>query len=468
MSANTLKKHTVKVGSGSGCVFQPMDDKSTYILTAKHLFQNKNQDTGKYEEFLADGRTVPIIFLEFDGSSWDSSEDTFTMEFEENFFPHPVADVVILKIPHREGYDNIHVRKTKIQSDFHLCGFPENLSNQSTVSSQYDSEKIKTFLQTDNHFVIAQLDNPILNFSEIGGYSGGGIMTFDESNNAFVTGIQSRMAKEKLYLDFGKIGFVPIKYFEEIIDTYKADGKLEELLPVFLKSFVSLIGDTFQLASAGISKEEAALSELLTAKAQFIQHSDLTPLEFRSFLGEQRLLIKDQDNVELKRKKVWTFWLELLVILNIVKDKVHNVEDLEDILNKIRFFYSDTDKDFLTTHLQDLWKLDYRDLEDEGLVIFASNQIYQGPGREGVMDLREIITDISTARRAFENEQNQAIATGTIDIVEARDFPFDRFKYSSLTTFKEYAALALDASFLEMKPADCYPLLKELYERLLP
>ncbi len=468
MSANILKKHTAKVGTGSGCVFQPMDEKSTYILTAKHLFQHKNQDTGKYEEFLADGSKVPVIFLEFDGNSWNSTLENFTMELEENFFPHQDADAAILKIPLRKGYDNIHVRKTRVKDGYHLCGFPGYLQFQPTLSSQYDSQEIQTFLYSDDFFELAQLETSTINYSEIEGFSGGGLMISDDSKNVFLTGIQSRMAKEKLNLDFGKIGFVPIKYFEEITETYKADGKLEELLPVFLKSFVSLIGDAFQLASAGINKEEAALSELLMAKAQFIQQSDLTPLEFRSFLGEQRLLIKDQDNVELKRKKVWTFWLELLVILNIVKDKVLNVEDLEDILNKIRFFYSDTDKDFLTTHLQDLWKLDYRDLEDEGLVIFASKQIYQGTGREGVMDLREIITDISTARRVFENEQSQAIATGTIDIVEARDFPFDRFKYSSLTTFKEYAALQLDASFLEMKPADCYPLLKELYERLLP
>ena len=269
-------------------------------------------------------------------------------------------------------------------------------------------------------------------------------------------------------LPLGEIGFVPVRYFEQIIENYKAQGKLVELLPVFLKSFVSLIGDTFLFASARTSKEEAALSGLLAAKAQLIRQSDITPLEFRSFLGDERLLIIAQDSVELKRKKVWTFWLELLVILNIVKNKINKVEDLRELLSKIRFFYSDTDMDFLNAHLQDLWKFDYRDLEDEGLVVFASKQIYQSPGTQGILDLKEIIQDISTPRREFEKVQNQAIASGTIDISEAREFPFDRFKYTSLTTFKEYAALELDASFLHMKPADCYPLLKELYERLLP
>ncbi|MEQ8475372.1 ABC-three component system protein [Fulvivirga sp.] len=467
MSANDLKKHTAKVGTGSGCVFQPMDENSTYILTAKHLFQNKNQETGKHEEFFANGSEIPVTFLEYDGNSWNSTLDTFTLEFEENFFPHTEADAAILKIPYREGFESIHIREKRLSDEYFLCGFPGRLQHEDGAGNNYANFAVESFKHSGNYFDVAKLKDNILTLQEIEGTSGGGIMRYDGSSNVFVTGIQSRMATD-VNLPLGEIGFVPVRYFEQIIENYKVQGKLVELLPVFLKSFVSLIGDTFQFASAGINKEEAALSDLLIAKAQFIQQSDLTPLELRSFLGEQRLLIKDQDNVELRRKKVWTFWLELLVILNIVKDKVHNKGDLTDILSKIRFFYSDTDKPFLNEHLQDLWKLDYKDLKDMGLVIYASKQVYPSRGTEGILNLGEIILDISSARRDFQKMQSQSIATGTIDIAEAREFPFDRFKYTSLTTFKEYAALELDAGFLDMKPADCYPLLKELYERLLP
>lgn len=466
MSASDLKKHTAKVGSGSGCVFQPMDEKNTYILTAKHLFQNKNEETGE-PEFIGDGSEISITFLEFDGNSWSGSLDTFRMEYEENFFPNPDADAAILKIPFRQGYDNIHIRKEHLTNEYYLCGFPHRLRNEDTVGNQVATFVVARFKQSGDFFNVAELGNGITTTDEIEGCSGGGIMAFDDKSNVFVSGIQSRMATSE-NISLGEIGIIPIKYFEEIIEIYKTEGKLEELLPVFIRSFVSLIGETFQFASATTSPEEAALSDLLIAKAQFIQQSDLTPLELRSFLGEQRLLIKDQDSVELKRKKVWTFWLELLVILNIVKDKVHNKGDLRDILSKIRFFYSDTDKPFLDEHLQDLWKLDYKDLEDEGLVIYASKQVYPRRGREGILNLGEIILDIASARRDFNKMQSQSIANGTIDIVEAREFPFDRFKYTSLTTFKEYAVLELDAKFVNMHPADCYPLLKELYERLLP
>lgn len=463
MSANDLKKHTVKVGSGSGCVFQPMDEKSTYILTAKHLFQNKNLETGKYEAFFAHGTKVQVTFLEFDGSSWDSSVNTFTMEFEENFFPHPVADAAILKIPHRKGYDNIHVRKTKIQSDFHLCGFPENLSNQPTVSSQYDSEKIKTFLQTEDYFEVAQLDNPILNFSEIGGYSGGGIMTFDESNNTFVTGIQSRMAKEKLRLDFGKIGFVPIRYFEEIIETYKADGKLVELLPLFLKSFGFLTDGIFNMNSGPLEKDrEEFLATLLISKAGEVAKSNLTPIAIRDFIDNKLLLMSHQDSWYLKRKKIWTLWFELLIIINIIKRQAHSLVDFEDLFQKFRFFYADINSDFFGYHLQDLYKADFTGLEPDGLVIVASNVKAQGSLR-GVFKFDKIPINIKVYRNDFVKKR----AAQGIFINMASAFPYDKYRFTNISTFKEEMLDVLDNDFFNLSIEDCLPILTNEYERLI-
>ena len=126
MSINDLKKHTVKVGSGSGCVFQPMDEEYTYILTAKHLFQNKNEETNELE-YLSDGTEIPLTFLDFDGNKWIVHSETFTICFEENFFPHQNADAAILKITHRTGFDNIHIRKKRLQNEYYHVGFQEDL-----------------------------------------------------------------------------------------------------------------------------------------------------------------------------------------------------------------------------------------------------------------------------------------------------------------------------------------------------
>lgn len=463
MSANDLKKHTAKVGTGSGCVFQPMDENSTYILTAKHLFQNKNQETGKYEEFIVDGCEVPVTFLEFDGSSWDSTVDNFILRFEENFFPHPDADAAVLKIPYREGYENIHISKTRGQSSFYLSGFPENLSNQSTVSSQYDSEKINTFLQEDDYFEIAQLNNPILNFSEIGGYSGGGIMRFDESENVFVTGIQSRMAKEKLSLDLGKIGFVPIRYFEEIIEIYKGQGKLEDLLPLFFKSFRFLSEGIFNMNSGPLEKDrEEFLATLLISKAGEVTNSNLTPKAIRDFIDKKLLLMSNQDSWHLKRKKIWTLWFELLIIINVIKSQEHSLGDFENLFQKFRVFYSDINSDFFGYHLQDLFKADFTGLEPDGLVVVASNVKAQGSLR-GVFKFDKIPVNIKEYRNDFVRQK----AAEGIFINMASDFPYDKYRFTNISTFKEEMLDILDNDFFDLPIEDCLPILTAEYEKLI-
>lgn len=462
MSANTLKRHTVKIGSGSGCVFQSMDDKSTYILTAKHLFQHKNDETGELK-FIDDGSDILITFLEFDGNSWNDTVETFVIRFEDNFFIHPKADAAILKIPYQQGYDNIHVRKKGIKDGCHLCGFPGYLQSQSTLSSQYDSQEIQTFLHSDDFFEVAQLETSTINYSEIEGFSGGGLMTFDENNNVFLTGIQSRMAKEKLYLDFGKIGFVPIKYFEEIIDTYKADGKLEELLPVFLKSFGFLSQSIFNMNSGPLEKDrEEFLATLLISKAGEVANSNLTPKAIKDFIDEKLLLMSHQGYWHLKRKKVWTLWFELLTILNVIKCHEHSMGDFEDLFQKFRFFYSDINYDFFGYHLQDLYKADFTGLEPGGLVVVASNVKAQGSLR-GVFKFNKFPVNITEYRNDFVRQK----AIEGIYINTASSFPYDKYRFTNISTFKEEMLDVLNNGFFDLPIEECLPILTTEYERLI-
>ena len=44
LNKNDLKKYSVVVEDGSGCLFQSMTDEYTYILTAKHIFFKKVED----------------------------------------------------------------------------------------------------------------------------------------------------------------------------------------------------------------------------------------------------------------------------------------------------------------------------------------------------------------------------------------------------------------------------------------
>ncbi len=66
MTLNELKLYTVRVNNGSGCLFQPIlnGDQFTYILTAKHLFENRGRDEN--DEIIppiSDGTEISIVRL---------------------------------------------------------------------------------------------------------------------------------------------------------------------------------------------------------------------------------------------------------------------------------------------------------------------------------------------------------------------------------------------------------------------
>lgn len=461
MSANDLKKHTTKVGSGSGCVFQPMDDKSTYILTAKHLFQHINDDTGE-PEFIDNGSEVPITFLEYDGNSWNGIDETFTIRFEENFFPHQYADAAILKIPFRQGYDNIHLRKERLTNEWYLCGFPNRLRYEGAVGDRAATFVLARFKQSGDFFDVAELGNGITTAEEIEGCSGGGIMAFDEKSNVFVTGIQSRMAND-VNISLGEIGVIPIRYFEEIIENYKAQGKLEELLPSFLKSFGFLSQSIFNMNSGPLEKDrEEFLATLLIAKAGEVANSNLTPKAIKDFIDEKLLLMSHQGDWNLKRKKIWALWFELLTILNVFKCHEHSLDDLENLFQKFRFFYSDINSDFFANHLQDLFKADFTGLEPDGLVVVASNVKAQGRLR-GVFKFDKIPINIKEYRNDFVRQR----AAEGIFINMASDFPYDKYRFTNISTFKEEMLDVLDIEFFELPIEDCLPILTTEYERLI-
>tara|TARA_R110002072_G_scaffold302796_1_gene488829 strand:+ start:18707 stop:19168 length:462 start_codon:yes stop_codon:yes gene_type:complete len=148
MSHNELKKHTVKVGSGSGCLFQPMDEGYTYILTAKHLFQT-DEPKAENRAYVENGSEIMLTFQYHDNDEWIEDPVPFILEIGVNFFPHEKAqvDAVILKIPYKEGFDNIFIRDTNTADTFYLCGFPGRLNDEDEPGNKYTPYAIIDFFR---------------------------------------------------------------------------------------------------------------------------------------------------------------------------------------------------------------------------------------------------------------------------------------------------------------------------------
>lgn len=460
MSPDDLKLYSLIVGDGSGCLFQPMTKEYTYILCAKHLFIIKEEnDRGEtVERDMPDGKIIEIKRHCKKENGWEEIKIKHKLQRGMNYFPHKDADAAILKIDYLPNFDNIYIQNQINENNgFELCGFP-GTARQDEEGEKYTTHRLERFLASGNYCHGAQLFGG-LNQINIDGMSGGGILKL-ANNHISIIGIQSKMAS-KLFPS-GQIGFVPMKYFNEITDYSEHVGKLEKLLPSYIKSFSFLTEDIFNLKYGLVEKERAKkLTKILKIKAGEIQKSDITPLCIKNYLNEKLLLLSNQDRDELQKKRIWSIWLELLTILNIAKNKSHCANDLPTIFKKIRLFYSNVDEDFWLEHLEDLHKLDYSGLESKGIVVVASN--VKAESNMHILDLSRIPGDITrTLKEKFDIEKlGQKIDNAT-------DFPLEKYKYINISAFKEDIATNIPEPFTNQSITDCLTTLKDLYEQLIP
>ena len=80
MNQDDIKKYIVCINGGSGVIFQPMDIKYSYILTAKHVFDDI--DTELYNNL------VTIHFFNAITDTYETAKPPFELIIGENYFPH--------------------------------------------------------------------------------------------------------------------------------------------------------------------------------------------------------------------------------------------------------------------------------------------------------------------------------------------------------------------------------------------
>lgn len=458
MSQDDLKKYTVKVGEGSGCLFQPMTDEYTYILTAKHLFSEKIvNDRGQSESVqFSDGTEIIINKQIPNGDFWAKEPIPFILTEGETYFPHKKADIAILKIESQSGFDSIHIQYSfEEEKDIKLCGFPERLAGE---NQKYTSHSVESFLAASDYCHHAQLFGGLIH-KNINGMSGGGLLKIGE-NGVFIIGIQSEMAIEDLSM--GQIGFVPIKYFKEIINYNEYKGLLVELLPAYFKSFSFLKDEIFKIKFGIKTKNKVEkMLEVLQVHAIQIQNSDITPIFIKNYLKVNLPSIYKHGRKEIRNKKVWCLWLELLTILNILKQCSHCSAEIPEILKKVRLIYSNIDEDFWLKHINELNKIDYHGLEVNGTVIVASNIPAQDDTH--FTPSKNIVDNISIIS-GLRNDFNLGIISQKIDC--ATDFPFDKYKFVNISAFKEGIVSKIDEGFENEDVNARIKILEKLYEQL--
>jgi hypothetical protein len=447
MQKDNIKKYLVCINGGSGVIFQPADNAYTYILTCNHVFNDIG--TAAYNNLVHIDR-------------YDETTNTyvavapFALAPATNYFPHETKDIAILKIAKLPGaIDLLRLDDfDRYNKKASLYGFPGTRRQQVDFLDKIREDLDLNFsLEKGNGKREAKIpDNA--DYDELVGQSGGGLFCL-EGNYIGLLGIQNRVPNREESM--GRIEFTPLASFDEIV--YASENALECISPFYLKNFEFLISDIFKIPMGMQSREAGeSITKVLCAKAKLVAESDLTPAKIQEYLKEKLLLIDGQEKEDLGKRKIWSVWLELLTILNIAKEKSHGTADFDSMFSKVRLFYSDINEDFWLNHLSDLVKSDYSGLEKDGLVVVASNV---RAADFHVLFPKNIPGDIKHLRKEHEDHQME------MNIDNASDFPFDKFRFANISAFKEDPVLNRYGEFAGMNISQILTHLNSLYVQLI-
>ena len=378
MTLDELKLYTVRVMDGSGCIFQPILDENnyTYILTAKHLFEYvaKDDDGNDIPYETQDGTEISIVRQVHVDGQWQKISIPFTLTKGETYFPHKDADAAILKINFLPEFDHIVSNApTNLKSTYYLNGFPKQFEDQ--LGEEYTTYSIKELEASGDHSQNAQLTNNVLNKLQVEGMSGGGILAIQDDHISII-GIQSRV-KHSNWAN-GKICFVPMKYFSEIVNYEEYNRLLTLLHTPYLGKFDFLRDIAFTLEVDFIDENKIEDTRTyLRNKAVEVINSGITPISIKELFNNKLLI--DEDEIScLDTKNIWIGWLEFLTIFNIVKDENIDEKQLLEIFNCVRLKYTHVE-DCTTLFKDKLSKSDYTGLKKGNTVVINSKNAPKKP-----------------------------------------------------------------------------------------
>lgn len=442
MNQDDIKKYIVCINGGSGVIFQPMDIQYSYILTAKHVFEDIT--SAQYNNL------VSIHFFNAITNAYELLIPSFELEIGENYFPHSDqgVDIAIIKLPKIDNIEKIIIKEdiSTDNKDYYLYGYP-NLRRK-PIGQTINLDWIRPDLEVtilgvkENKKREADISKN-QNRAELLGSSGGGIVKI-QGDYLVLAGIQSSVVSNEE--DLGRIKFTPIEYFNEIIEQYS--DKLVSLLPPYMASFEFLKEEIMKLEGYINSISSLAIRNKLKLQASKIL---LSPNEINNTLKDQ-LLISRENKETILSEKLWTSWLEYLIVIQIVKEKVLNNQDLCEIFNNIRLIHSDTYKDWFKI-MNDIFETDLYGLSEKGILIVSTNQ-----KPEYNIINEGLINDISNASSVSEFKTDNA------------HHPLSQFKFIHIKAFEKLITdyqVDLNSNYTGINLNKLETKLKEIFDEIL-
>tara|TARA_R110000868_G_scaffold167939_5_gene402515 strand:- start:4227 stop:5537 length:1311 start_codon:yes stop_codon:yes gene_type:complete len=354
MDENDLKKYTLIVGNGSGILFQPTDSNQTYVLSAKHVFYDKNSNDRGIDEKETLKSKINLSF-----SNSQSKTETFKIKKGENYFEHSndEIDAAIFIINKNLKYNQIYAdEKPSTFDGFNLTGFPES---KRAILDKYNKYKIIELISSNEDILSLRLTITHLAHRDISGFSGGGIIKINK-DSLIIAGIQSRTPIEECN---GEIAVIPIKKFQEITEK----NNLSQLLPSYLSKVTELIDDIIKLDDTTTD---------LKPKIKLVLRRQLNQVKLNLVNIYQSKFIEKSCTSKLnkKTKHFWTSFLEYALIISLIEENSLDEKALMKIIKEKKFMFSDSDKGIYEM-FSDILLFASDDIEDGCQVLVGSIQV---------------------------------------------------------------------------------------------
>jgi len=445
MNQDDIKKFIVCINGGSGVLFQPMDEQHTYVLTAKHVLEDIGSEP--YNNL------VSIYFFNSNTNTYELVNAPFEIEIGENYFPHSeeLVDIAIIKLSKIDNVEKIIIKEdiSTDCEDYCLYGYPsirrkpiDQMINLNWIRAD---ENVKILGEKENKKREAEIIKN-QNYEELVGTSGGGIVKIFK-DYLLLAGIQSEVVSNEESL--GRIKFTPIEYFNEIVNEY-AD-KLTPLLPPYMNDFKFLKDEILSLEGyIGENNVQTIRNKLKLT----VDHIQLKPNDILKSSFKDQLLVNNENLSVVLSKKLWTSWLEYLIVLQIVKNKVIDNNDVSEIFNNIRLIHSETQKDWMMI-MPDIFKTDLYGLNNNGVLIISTNK---NPSCN-IIEGKEIIDNIACAFPVEEFKTDNA-----------QIHPLQQFKFMHINVFEKECIVKNQFelnTYSGVNANKLIPKLKEIFDEIL-
>ncbi|MEZ8804651.1 ABC-three component system protein [Vibrio atlanticus] len=343
-----FRDFTVLVQSGSGCLFQPYSEEYTYVLTAKHNFDDVT--TIKITRQVLDENDVVKI-------------ETLTAIGEPFFHPDDDIDAAIIKVEKVESLlPLLRINDSRVNPlDYYLCGHPKSRRG----NDSYRKNKLTAQTKKNRGYIEGEVNKPVTH-SEVVGQSGGGILKYINKFH-FIAGIQKKMSVQDENELLGRVDFMPLSFFDEIVGHFP--DELEKIYPAYISSFLELIGETYQLEDLAINKKDLIKSELHGVATSLCR--EFCPEKIIN-LYKNAFLIKNESTDSIYNSKLWVGFLELLILSQIQSERELVFNDIIDINKKNRLFFGSVEKKWAEV-IKPLFLSDLSDVEKGGNIFVVTS-----------------------------------------------------------------------------------------------